>query len=145
MIETESIKELIEDFVDNTSNINAAILASHDGLCLASAFSYTLNKDKAAAITISVLSVVEKFQKNLNLGTIDNIFIEGEEGYCFVVDCHNNLNLLVLANKNIIKGWFFIEIENLVNTIKLILKAKSFHKTSFLPSELIVDLNNQIE
>ena len=116
------IKILIEGFINKNADIQGAILVSSEGLPLASSFSSTFDEDKAAAITISLLSLGEKFEEDLNTGKVEEIVIQGREGYCVLTSCSNDLVLSVLASKDIIKGWLFFEIKNLVEKINLLVE-----------------------
>ena len=126
------IKHIIKSFVDNTPDIRGVILTNSDGLPLASTFLSNLDEDKTAAITVSLISLGEKFKKDLEIGEVEKIFIEGKEGYCVITNCGSDLTILVLASTNIVKGWLFVEIKNLAKTIRLMEKAKSIRENNFL-------------
>lgn len=127
MIKIPEIERLIQSFVSNTPNIRGAILVSSEGLPLTSAFSNVFDEDKAAAITVSLLSLGKKFERDLTTGAIERIIIEGKEGYCVLIGCEEDLILLVLASKDMVKGWLFVEIKTLIKTMKLIMRTSSLH------------------
>ena len=61
--------------------------------------------------------MIEQFKKDLTVGIVEKIIVEGQEGYCVLVGCKSDLILLVLASKEIVKGWLFLEIKRLVKKI----------------------------
>ena len=126
------IKILIESFVNKTLDIQGAVLVSSEGLPLASSFSSIFDEDKAAVITISLLSLGKKFEEDLNTGKIEEIVIRGKEGYCVLTGCSNDLLLSVIANRDVIKGWLFFEIKNLVEKINLIVQKNLSNENEIL-------------
>ena len=117
MAQANEIKGLLQSFVTNTLDIRGAILTNSKGLSLVSAFSYDVDENKETAITANFLSLIEQFEKDLTVGAVEKIIIEGQEGYCVLVGCENDLILLVLASKDIVKGWLFLEIKRLVQRL----------------------------
>ena len=127
------IKILIESFINKNPDIQVTILVSSEGFPLASSFSSAPDEDKAAAITISLLSLGEKFEKDLNTGKVEEIVVQGKEGYCVLTSCSNDLVLSVLANRDIIKGWLFFEIKNLVEKINSVVENNLSDENAILP------------
>ena len=69
---------------------------------------------------LEFLPLTEHFKKSLEIGRIgklERIIVESDEIYCVITNCQDNSILLVLANKEIVKGWLFMEIRKLIKEI----------------------------
>ena len=66
---------------------------------------------------LELLPLTEHFKKSLEIGKLERIIVESEEIYCVITNCQDNSILLVLANKEIVKGWLFMEIRKLIKEI----------------------------
>ena len=113
-METAEISALIHDFVLKNIDVQGAILTNHQGVSIVFAFSDKLNISNEKAIIDSFFSLIKEIKKNLILGIVERIIIEGNEGYCILIGCKRDLILLVLANKDVTKGWLFLEIRQLI-------------------------------
>ena len=63
---------------------------------------------------LEFLPLTEHFKRSLKVGKLERIIVESEEIYCVITSCQVNSILLVLANKEIVKGWLFMEIRKLI-------------------------------
>ena len=66
---------------------------------------------------LEFLPLTEHFKRSLEVGRLERIIVESEEIYCVMTSCQDNSILLVLANKEIVKGWLFMEIRKLIKEI----------------------------
>ena len=61
--------------------IQAAALISQDGLIIASVLQPDLNSDRISAMSASILSLGEQIGKETNLGKLEQVHIQGENGH----------------------------------------------------------------
>ena len=118
MNEISELQGLLSDFLNKTSQLLGVMLISSEGLSLMAAFSSNLNEEGTAAISSKMLFWGEKLIEEVNQGEINRIILEGSEGYCLLVNCQNEIFLLVLASKKILKRWLVLEINCLVKKIQ---------------------------
>ena len=122
MFPISQAQELIQDFVTKTLDIQGAILTISEKIPPIYFFSSKLDRQKEKAAITNALSLIDCLKRDLNIGLVERIVeritVEGQEGYWILVACDDNLNLLVLASKDKVKGWLFLEIKRLVEKIK---------------------------
>ena len=63
---------------------------------------------------LELLPLTKHFKKSLEIGKLERIIVESEKIYCVITNCQDDSILLVLANKEIVKGWLFMEIRKLI-------------------------------
>jgi uncharacterized protein len=97
--------------------MQGAILASPDGLALASILPVGMDEERTAAMSASMLSLGERIGQELVRGNIDRIVVEGEKGYGVLVSCGADAVLLVLASATVKQGILFLEIKRAVSKI----------------------------
>ena len=118
MTQISELQSLLSEFIQKTSKLFGVILISSEGLPLITALSSNLDEEGTAAISSKMLFWGEKLVQEINQGEINRIILEGTEGYCIFVNCQNEIFLLVLASKKIVKRWLVIEINCLVKKIQ---------------------------
>ena len=71
------------------ADIEAAAVVSVDGLIMASALPRDVEEDRVSAMSAAMLSLGERIAIELGRGTLDQVFIRGEQGYVLLhVDRH---------------------------------------------------------
>lgn len=118
MTQISELQSLLSEFINKTYKLFGVILISSEGLPLMTALSSSLDEEQTVAISSGVISWAEKLVKEVNQGEIDRIILEGTEGYCILVNCQNEVFLLVVASKDIVKRWLVIEINRLVKEVQ---------------------------
>ena len=105
----------LESFVSGSTEVQAAILASSDGLPLACVFPTTgIDEDRTAAMSASMLSLGERIGYELLRGRVDRLIVEGEKGYGVLVGCNAEAVLLVIATSAVKPGILFLEIKRAI-------------------------------
>jgi uncharacterized protein len=117
MIQLKAIQQELQNFVSGSIDMQGAILASPDGLALASILPVGMDEERTAAMSASMLSLGERIGQELVRGNIDRIVVEGEKGYGVLVSCGADAVLLVLASAGVKQGILFLEIKRAVSKI----------------------------
>jgi uncharacterized protein len=112
-----NLKDLLQDFVSGTTDIQGAAIVSPDGLALTSVLPGDMDEERTAAMSAAMLSLGERIGKELVRGTIERILVEGDKGYGVMVGCGNEAVLLVLASKAAKQGLLFLEIKRLAGEL----------------------------
>ncbi|MGF1524879.1 MAG: roadblock/LC7 domain-containing protein [Leptolyngbyaceae cyanobacterium] len=120
-INTEKLSTVLTNFVSSTSDVQGAALVTPDGLALASTLPGSMDEERVAAMSASMLSLGERIGQELSRGNIDRIFVEGNEGYGVLTGCGEDAVLLALASQNAKQGVLMLEVKRIISELKLIL------------------------
>jgi predicted regulator of Ras-like GTPase activity (Roadblock/LC7/MglB family) len=114
---TEKGEEILKEFVKK-NRLEGAIVASAEGLELASYFTSNLDKDLLAADFASVLAGVEGLLNDSEKGTLSEIIVKGENGYLAIVSLGDNVVLGIIAPSNQKLGVLVIAMQQLVKQLQ---------------------------
>jgi uncharacterized protein len=117
MIKVSMLQDELQNFVSGSPEVQGAILASPDGLTLASVLPFGMDEERTAAMSASMLSLGERIGRELARGAVDRIVVEGEKGYSVLVGCSAEAVLLILATAAVKQGILFLEIKRAVAKI----------------------------
>lgn len=121
MIQFNQIKQIIENVVNGTPELQGAALVSLDGLPLISVLPSNFDEERTAAMSAAMLSLGERIGNELMRGIVDRVMVEGSEGYSILVSCGSDVMLIVLASKQAKQGLVFLVIKRLAAEIKPLL------------------------
>ncbi len=119
-INTVKINSILQNFVSSTNDVQGAALVTNDGLPLASSLPGAMDEERVSAMSAAMLSLGERIGQELARGTIDKIFVEGDQGYGVLTSCGEESVLLVLANKSVKQGVLMLEIKGVVSALKVV-------------------------
>ncbi len=120
-INTEKLGYVLQTFVSTTSDIQGAAVVTPDGLPLATSLPGTMDEERVAAMSAAMLSLGERIGVELVRGTIDRIYVEGNEGTSILTNCGEDAVFLVLASKAAKQGILLLEIKRAVTELRQIL------------------------
>jgi uncharacterized protein len=120
-INTEKLGYVLQTFVSATPDIQGAALVTPDGLPLAATLPTVMDEERVSAMSAAMLSLGERIGIELARGSIDRIFVEGNEGFGILTSCGEDAVFLVLASKTAKQGVLMLEIKRAVSELKLIL------------------------
>ena len=120
-INAAKIESILQNFVSGTADIQGATLVSPDGLSLATVLPSTMDDEKVSAMSAAMLSLGERIGSELSRGSIDRIYVEGDQGYGVLTNCGEDAVLLVLAHQSAKQGLLMLEIKRLTEELKLVL------------------------
>ncbi len=102
--------KLLENFVKKLG-IEGAVLATSEGLEMASYFSSNKDADLIAADSASMLSVVEGMLENTGKGHLKEMIVSAENGSIAVKDLGEDIALAVLAPANYKMGGLIVALK----------------------------------
>ncbi|HEY9639903.1 MAG TPA: roadblock/LC7 domain-containing protein [Coleofasciculaceae cyanobacterium] len=120
-INTEKLGSVLQNFVTSTSDVQGAALVTPDGLPLAATLPGAMDEERVSAMSAAMLSLGERIGQELARGSVDRIYVEGNQGYGVLTSCGDDAVLLVLADQKAKQGVLMLEIKRAVAEIKLIL------------------------
>lgn len=108
---TEEMVKLLKELQMTTPDIEASAVVSVDGLIIASALPADVEEDRVSAMSAAMLSLGERIASELHRGTLDQVFVRGEEGYVLLMSVGEEAVLTALARKNAKLGLVFLDMK----------------------------------
>jgi len=112
-------EEILKNFVKNMG-INGAILATAEGLEMASYFDDDKDADLIAADSASLLSTISSMLDNTDRGSLKEMIITAENGSIAIKDLGDDIALGVLAPENYKMGGLVVALKTFVKEIQAI-------------------------
>ena len=81
----ELIGEALDTFLQSCSDLEGTAVVSADGLPMASALPAHLEDDRIAAMSAALMSLGEKASEQLGRGRLSQVFIEGDNGFVYLM------------------------------------------------------------
>lgn len=120
-INSQKIGFVLQNFVSTTSEVQGAAVVTPDGLPLATSLPTGMDDERVSAMSAAMLSLGDRIGKELVRGSIDRIYVEGDEGFSILTSCGEDAVFLVLAGKAAKQGVLMLEIKRAVSELKLML------------------------
>lgn len=81
----DSLAMVLDEFLRSSPDVEAAAVVSADGLPMASALPSHLDEERLSAMAAAMLSLGERAAETLGRGGLQQIFVEGANGYVFLM------------------------------------------------------------
>ena len=120
-INSEKMGYILKNFVTGTTDVQGAAVVTPDGLPLASSLPGEMDEERVSAMSAAMLSLGERIGQELVRGTIDRIYVEGDEGFSILTSCGEDAVFLVLAGKAAKQGVLMLEIKRALTELKPVL------------------------
>ncbi|NPA92376.1 MAG: hypothetical protein GXO56_01675 [Chloroflexi bacterium] len=105
----EQMVARLESMQAAVPDIEASAVVSVDGLVIASALPADTEEDRVSAMSAAMLSLGERIAKELGRGTVEQVYIKGDNGYVVLTAVGEEAVLTVLARKEGKLGLIFLE------------------------------------
>ena len=112
-----NITKILKDLESGTPEIEASAIVSVDGLIVASALPKDVEEDRVAAMSAAMLSLGERTAHELKRGSLDQVFIRGEDGYVLLISAGDDTVLTALVRKEAKLGLIFLDMKRAVGDI----------------------------
>ena len=109
---SELLTNTLSDLLESSPNIEAAVLVSMDGLAMASALPDTMQEDRVAAMSAAILGLGERASAELGRGALNQVFVEGDDGYVFLMSAGGKAVLTALAGRGVKIGLVFYDMKH---------------------------------
>ncbi|HEY9630279.1 MAG TPA: roadblock/LC7 domain-containing protein [Coleofasciculaceae cyanobacterium] len=120
-IDTEKLGYVLQNFVSTTADIQGAAVVTPDGFPLSANLPGAMDEERVSAMSAAMLSLGERIGVELARGTIDRIYVEGNEGSSVLTSCGDDAVFLVLAGKTAKQGVLMLEIKRTVLELRQVL------------------------
>jgi predicted regulator of Ras-like GTPase activity (Roadblock/LC7/MglB family) len=106
---TEQIIARLRDLRVSTPDIEASAVVSVDGLIMASDLPAEVEEDRVSAMSAAMLSLGERIAGELGRGSLDQVYIRGDNGYVILMSVGEEAVLTALARKDAKLGLVFLD------------------------------------
>ena len=114
---TDSLRELQR----SATGIEASVIVSVDGLMIASSLPSDDTEDRVAAMSAAMLSLGERIATELGRGSLEQVYVKGDQGYVILMSVGQEAVLTVLAHSRAKLGLIFLEMRRAVQQLARIL------------------------
>ncbi len=120
-IDIQRIDDIVRAFVTETRHVEGAALLTPEGLPMAGTLPNGLETERAAAMAAAVITIGNRVGEELQRGTVQQLLIQGTEGYSMLTICGKEALFLVLTTLEAQQGILLLEIRRIVNEISQII------------------------
>lgn len=106
---TELMVSRLREMQAASPEIEASAVVSVDGLIMASALPAEVEEDRVSAMSAAMLSLGERISMELGRGSLEQVFIRGNNGYVILSAVGEEAVLTVLAREGAKLGLIFLE------------------------------------
>ena len=106
---TEQIIARLRDLRVSTPDVEASAVVSVDGLIMASDLPAEVEEDRVSAMSAAMLSLGERIAGELGRGSLDQVYIRGDNGYVILMSVGEEAVLTALARKDAKLGLVFLD------------------------------------
>jgi hypothetical protein len=108
---TDEMVRFLKELQRNTPDIEASAVVSVDGLIMASALPADVEEDRVSAMSAAMLSLGERISGELGRGTLDQVFVRGEQGYVLLMAIGQDAVLTALAHSRAKLGMVMLDMK----------------------------------
>jgi predicted regulator of Ras-like GTPase activity (Roadblock/LC7/MglB family) len=119
---SQQLDRVIADLLAQAPEVEAAAVVSFDGLPMASALPGTMDEDRVAAMSASLLSLGERAAEGLGRGGLNQVYIEGDHGTVFLCSAEDEAVLVAVAASGAKVGMMLYEVRRAAETVAEVLR-----------------------
>jgi uncharacterized protein len=113
----------LDEFVRCSPDVEAAAVVSFDGLPMASALPDDMEEDRLGAMSAALLSLGEQAAIGLGRGQLNQVFVEGDHGFVFLMSAEDEAVLAAVASRSAKIGFMLFEMRRAAKRIGGVLAA----------------------
>lgn len=106
----EQLNQILHNLQGSSSDIEACAIVSEDGLMIASLLPHGLEEVQIAAMSAAMMSMGTRTAGELNRGSLQQLFVKGDNGYVIGMYAGAHAVLLALARKEAKLGLIFFDL-----------------------------------
>lgn len=107
---TQLMVDRLNQMQSSSPDIEASAVVSVDGLTIASALPHGVEEDRVSAMSAAMLSLGERIAGELGRGSLEQIYIKGDQGFVVLMSVGSDAVLTVLAREQAKLGLIFLDI-----------------------------------
>lgn len=106
---TEIMVDRLREMQAASHDIEASAVVSVDGLIMASALPVDVEEDRVSAMSAAMLSLGDRIAGELSRGTLEQVYIRGDNGFVILTAVGEEAVLTALARQEAKLGLVFLE------------------------------------
>lgn len=106
---SEALNETLEKIINNSFDLAGALVASQDGLVMASHLPIGLEDVRVGALATGLFKLSTRTIVQLNRGEFTHLLVQSTKGTIVVMSAGSKATLVTLAHKNANMGMMFLE------------------------------------
>lgn len=114
---TQQLVDRLRELQASSPDIEASAVVSVDGLTIASALPQGIEEDRVSAMSAAMLSLGERIASELGRGTLEQVFIKGQNGYVVLMAIGEEAVLTALARDQAKLGLIFLDMRRAAEDI----------------------------
>jgi uncharacterized protein len=118
---TEMMVSRLREMQAASPDIEASAVVSVDGLIMASALPAEVEEDRVSAMSAAMLSLGERISNELGRGTLDQVYIRGNNGFVILTAVGEEAVLTALAREGAKLGLVFLEMRRAAESLVKVL------------------------
>lgn len=107
----EQMQQILRSFVSNTPDLEGAATVSIDGLVLASVLPSGTDEDRVSAMAAALLALGERTAAELQRGTLEQVYVKGNNGYTILMQAGNEAVLEAIAGPSAKLGMVLLDMK----------------------------------
>lgn len=107
--------------LQQTEGVEASATVSVDGLIMASALPADVEEDRVSAMSAAMLSLGERIAGELGRGSLNQVYIRGEQGHVLVMAIGEEAVLTVLAREDARLGLVLLDMRRAAEDLEKLL------------------------
>jgi len=117
----QQLVERLRDLQASSPDIEASAIVSVDGLTIASALPQGIEEDRVSAMSAAMLSLGERIASELGRGSLEQVYIKGDNGYVVLMAVGEEAVLTALARQQAKLGLIFLDMRRAAEAITKLL------------------------
>jgi predicted regulator of Ras-like GTPase activity (Roadblock/LC7/MglB family) len=117
----EQMNQILKTLVANTPDLEGAATVSLDGLILASVLPAGTDEDRVSAMAAALLSLGERTAQELQRGTLEQVYVRGDNGYIILMAAGPEAVLEVIAGGGAKLGMVLLDMKRAAQEVTRLL------------------------
>ena len=117
MSRAERLVQRLRELQATTPEIEASAVVSVDGLIMASSLPVGVEEDRVSAMSAAMLSLGDRISTELGRGTLDQVYIKGQEGYVILMAVGDEAVLTTLVREGAKLGLILLDMRRTVDDL----------------------------
>jgi len=117
----EQMNQILKTLVANTPDLEGAATVSLDGLILASVLPAGADEDRVSAMAAALLSLGERTAQEPQRGTLEQVYVRGDNGYIILMAAGPEAVLEVIAGSGAKLGMVLLDMKRAAQEVTRLL------------------------
>ena len=128
----DRLADILDGFLGDAPEIQAAAVVSVDGLPMASALPAEVEEERLAAMSAALHTLGERAASGLGKGDLEQVFVEAEDGYVVLMAAGEGAVLVAVAGREAKAGLVIFEMRKAAQRVAGVLGGQSSFKEGSL-------------